>query len=170
MDRRSFLAIATATTAGLFLPSSGLVAMPRPLVSDVARACSFCHKPVADEFRILGATSGAPRICTECVQLCSEIVREPMAVSLARQRRRPPPRPSTDPDAWRQELARGGFTTSEIDALTDPPRKRVRNLHCSFCDRPQHEVRKLVAGPAVFVCDHCVRDAQTVLRWSSTVS
>jgi ATP-dependent Clp protease ATP-binding subunit ClpX len=29
-------------------------------------------------------------------------------------------------------------------------------LHCSFCGKSQHEVRKLIAGPAVFVCDECV--------------
>jgi hypothetical protein len=29
-------------------------------------------------------------------------------------------------------------------------------LHCSFCGKSQHEVRKLVAGPAVFICDECV--------------
>ena len=29
-------------------------------------------------------------------------------------------------------------------------------LYCSFCGKSQHEVRKLVAGPTVFVCDECV--------------
>ena len=29
-------------------------------------------------------------------------------------------------------------------------------LHCSFCGKSQHEVRKLVAGPAVYICDQCV--------------
>jgi hypothetical protein len=29
-------------------------------------------------------------------------------------------------------------------------------LHCSFCGKSQHEVRKLIAGPAVFICDECV--------------
>ncbi|HEX2548957.1 MAG TPA: ATP-dependent Clp protease ATP-binding subunit ClpX, partial [Gammaproteobacteria bacterium] len=29
-------------------------------------------------------------------------------------------------------------------------------LHCSFCGKSQHEVRKLIAGPAVYVCDECV--------------
>ena len=31
-----------------------------------------------------------------------------------------------------------------------------KNLHCSFCGKSQHEVRKLIAGPTVFVCDECV--------------
>jgi ClpX C4-type zinc finger len=29
-------------------------------------------------------------------------------------------------------------------------------LYCSFCGKSQHEVRKLIAGPAVFICDECV--------------
>jgi hypothetical protein len=33
---------------------------------------------------------------------------------------------------------------------------RERTLYCSFCGKSQHEVRKLVAGPAVFICDECV--------------
>jgi ATP-dependent Clp protease ATP-binding subunit ClpX len=31
-----------------------------------------------------------------------------------------------------------------------------RVLHCSFCSKSQHEVRKLIAGPSVYVCDECV--------------
>src|SRR4029078_3392221 len=31
-----------------------------------------------------------------------------------------------------------------------------RVLHCSFCGKNQHEVRKLIAGPSVYVCDECV--------------
>ena len=29
-------------------------------------------------------------------------------------------------------------------------------LYCSFCEKSQHEVRKLIAGPTVFICDECV--------------
>src|SRR5215813_13434255 len=31
-----------------------------------------------------------------------------------------------------------------------------RTLHCSFCGKSQHEVRKLIAGPTVFICDECI--------------
>ena len=30
------------------------------------------------------------------------------------------------------------------------------DLHCSFCGKSQHEVRKLIAGPAVYICDECI--------------
>ncbi len=38
------------------------------------------------------------------------------------------------------------------------PRKNSRggDLHCSFCGKSQHEVRKLIAGPAVYICDECI--------------
>jgi ATP-dependent Clp protease ATP-binding subunit ClpX len=29
-------------------------------------------------------------------------------------------------------------------------------LYCSFCGKSQHEVRKLIAGPTVFICDECI--------------
>ena len=29
-------------------------------------------------------------------------------------------------------------------------------LHCTFCGKSQHEVRKLIAGPTVFICEECV--------------
>ncbi len=38
-------------------------------------------------------------------------------------------------------------------AQTDPGPK---TLYCSFCGKSQHEVRKLIAGPSVFICDECV--------------
>ena len=34
-------------------------------------------------------------------------------------------------------------------------------LHCSFCGRPQRRVRKLIAGPGVYICDGCVTLART---------
>ncbi|HEX2859458.1 MAG TPA: ATP-dependent Clp protease ATP-binding subunit ClpX [Alphaproteobacteria bacterium] len=37
-------------------------------------------------------------------------------------------------------------------------------LYCSFCGKSQHEVRKLIAGPTVFVCDECVRLCMDIIR------
>jgi len=37
-------------------------------------------------------------------------------------------------------------------------------LNCSFCGKSQHEVRKLIAGPAVFVCDECVELCMDIIR------
>src|SRR5438093_5580277 len=37
-------------------------------------------------------------------------------------------------------------------------------LYCSFCGRSQHEVRKLIAGPTVFICDECVELCMDIIR------
>ncbi|MDP1933215.1 MAG: ClpX C4-type zinc finger protein, partial [Gammaproteobacteria bacterium] len=37
-------------------------------------------------------------------------------------------------------------------------------LYCSFCGKSQHEVRKLIAGPSVFVCDECVDLCNDIIR------
>ena len=39
-----------------------------------------------------------------------------------------------------------------------------KTLHCSFCGKSQHEVRKLIAGPSVFICDECVDLCNDILR------
>ena len=40
-------------------------------------------------------------------------------------------------------------------------------LHCSFCRKSQHIVRKLVAGPEVFICDECVEICMVIVREGS---
>jgi len=37
-------------------------------------------------------------------------------------------------------------------------------LYCSFCGKSQHEVRKLIAGPSVFICDECVELCKDIIR------
>jgi ATP-dependent Clp protease ATP-binding subunit ClpX len=37
-------------------------------------------------------------------------------------------------------------------------------LYCSFCGKSQHEVRKLIAGPSVFICDECVNLCNDIIR------
>ena len=39
-----------------------------------------------------------------------------------------------------------------------------RLLYCSFCAKSQHEVRKLIAGPSVFICDECVELCNDIIR------
>jgi ATP-dependent Clp protease ATP-binding subunit ClpX len=40
-------------------------------------------------------------------------------------------------------------------------------LYCSFCGKSQHEVRKLIAGPTVFICDECVELCNDIIREES---
>ena len=43
-------------------------------------------------------------------------------------------------------------------------------LYCSFCGKSQHEVRKLIAGPTVFICDECVELCMDIIREESKSS
>ena len=40
-------------------------------------------------------------------------------------------------------------------------------LYCSFCGKSQHEVRKLIAGPSVFICDECIQLCNDIIREES---
>jgi len=42
--------------------------------------------------------------------------------------------------------------------------KGEKLLYCSFCGKSQHEVRKLIAGPSVFVCDECIELCNDIIR------
>ncbi len=43
-------------------------------------------------------------------------------------------------------------------------------LYCSFCGKSQHEVRKLIAGPTVFICDECVELCMDIIREDNKTS
>jgi hypothetical protein len=69
-------------------------------------------------------------ICDQCIKRCNEIIAE--------EANRPEPTPETKPA---------------------PPRQHTRSnqlLRCSFCGKTQREVRKLIAGPTVYICDECI--------------
>ena len=64
-------------------------------------------------------------------------------------------------------------TGSSINCWAPPERYGMSNnngsdskntLYCSFCGKSQHEVRKLIAGPTVFICDECVELCMDIIR------
>jgi ATP-dependent Clp protease ATP-binding subunit ClpX len=46
--------------------------------------------------------------------------------------------------------------------MTDVDNKKA--LYCSFCGKKQYEVKKLIAGPTVFICDECVDLCQDIIK------
>ena len=46
--------------------------------------------------------------------------------------------------------------------------KKIKNktLYCSFCGKSQHEVRKLIAGPAVFICCECIELCADIIDYT----
>jgi len=51
---------------------------------------------------------------------------------------------------------------SDETTTTDDDKGKL--LYCSFCGKSQHEVRKLIAGPSVFICDECVDLCNDIIR------
>jgi ATP-dependent Clp protease ATP-binding subunit ClpX len=45
---------------------------------------------------------------------------------------------------------------------------KQKNLNCSFCGKPQTQVKKLIAGPEVYICDDCVRLCSDILIEDNT--
>ena len=50
----------------------------------------------------------------------------------------------------------GAFDAPVLSAAGAKASESKNTLYCSFCGKSQHEVRKLIAGPTVFICDECV--------------
>lgn len=48
--------------------------------------------------------------------------------------------------------------------MSDDKNNDDKLLYCSFCGKSQHEVKKLIAGPSVFVCDECVDLCNDIIR------
>jgi ATP-dependent Clp protease ATP-binding subunit ClpX len=48
--------------------------------------------------------------------------------------------------------------------MSKGPTDSKNTLYCSFCGKSQHEVRKLIAGPTVFICDECVELCNDIIR------
>ncbi len=52
----------------------------------------------------------------------------------------------------------------EMNKTTNGNGDSKNTLYCSFCGKSQHEVRKLIAGPTVFICDECVELCMDIIR------
>ncbi len=50
----------------------------------------------------------------------------------------------------------------------DTKKKKKENLHCSFCGKEQEQVKKLVAGPGVYICDECIELCNEIISEDST--
>ena len=51
--------------------------------------------------------------------------------------------------------------------MSDNEKNEKDKLHCSFCGKSQHEVKKLIAGPTVFICDECVDLCTDIIKEES---
>lgn len=51
--------------------------------------------------------------------------------------------------------------------MSNESEKAKKSLHCSFCGKDQYEVKKLIAGPTVFICDECVEICLDIIKEES---
>src|SRR5712675_1801032 len=69
-----------------------------------------------------------------------------------------------------RQVPEWGDRADEIERRTETRMSKVgtsdskNTLYCSFCGKSQHEVRKLIAGPTVFICDECVELCMDIIR------
>ncbi len=54
--------------------------------------------------------------------------------------------------------------------MADNEKAETEKLYCSFCGKNQHEVKKLIAGPNVFICDECVDLCTDIIKEESKTS
>ncbi len=135
--------------------------------SSSRNSCYFCGKR-EDEVAALVAGPPPLFICNECVALASDIIAEEeelFAQSV----------PAWEPteDRLRELLKQDEGLALEADGTIrrvqvikragTQREDRSLILTCSFCRKREDEVRKLIAGPTVYICDECVRRYADVL-------
>jgi len=135
--------------------------------SSSRNSCYFCGKREDEVATLVG---GPPPlfICNECVALASDIIAEEeelFAQSV----------PAWEPteDRLRELLKQDEGLALEADGTIrrvqvikragTQREDRSLILTCSFCRKREDEVRKLIAGPTVYICDECVRRYADVL-------
>jgi len=164
---------------GIWLVGTGMVRLPDTVVFAMSGSCSFCGKEAREIFGLAGVTYRNVRICDECINLCLEIIVEETEIGEKTA--------WADPDADRldegindpemlaqlvRRLAAGERGNRLINTLAKAIARsadasnvpqRSGFLECSFCDKPQDEAMKLIAGPTAYICDGCVGDAGALL-------
>jgi hypothetical protein len=129
------------------LPLSELVAEANPTVSTGSstqkggtdpRWCSFCGKSQL-EVRLLIAGLGV-YVCDRCVYLCFESIEE-----------------DEDEEVIEVPLSELVAAVEGVPGEISSTKKAAPPLRCSFCGRSQRLVRRLIAGPGVYICDRCVQ-------------
>src|ERR1700724_2663794 len=68
---------------------------------------------------------------------------------------------------WRRAIncsSAGTWRLTEIRVNKFGDKDTKNKLYCSFCGKGQHEVRKLIAGPTVFICDECVELCKDIIH------
>lgn len=178
LTRRRFIALCGMAVPGIWLAGTGLVRLPARMVFAMSGSCSFCAKAAHELFGLAGVTGTNVRVCSECIDVCFEILRDdPWRKHPAPPREEVVERVVSDglPNerSFSQQLSdrvaageRGdplvealakALNLGSEDLVLEPPEPPP--YACSFCNKSEEQGAKLIAGPTVFICDVCVGDA-----------
>jgi hypothetical protein len=183
LPRRGFLFVlgsAAATTAvGVWLPSAGLIELPRRCVLAMSGWCWFCGVSAAERFRLFAVDGGAARICDCCVDSCLDLIddgsaqqRQPAVSSRRSTRSTTLPEEHEAIARLRETLRASRWSHEEFlaqvrAALDSPPSPAAPTppllLACSFCEAERSARRKLICGPSIYICNECVSDAAALM-------
>ena len=174
----------------MWLAGHGLIQLSRDFVVELAGSCSFCGKSGHEWFALAGVPGRPARICQECVALCMDILGEEaereahVAAKEARARAQAARQAAIDAvvsgaDPLAAAALAPGRRSARTRSLEQGIEARVRRevasgsalprrhnpsgLCCSFCDRSQREVSKIIAGPNVYICDSCTGGASALI-------
>jgi hypothetical protein len=188
MRRRKFLLVCTAAATGLWMQSVGLTTLTRKVVVALSGDCSFCGHHVTDVGSMARSVGAQVRICDHCVSLCMDVLAEsgftPEDLGVERAATAATCRDAQDridTEAFLGDLLKirqateSGAYESEIDRMIasaraflerSPGARSTREstatrkaLSCTFCEAKHAEVKKLLAGPTVYICDGCIGEA-----------
>ena len=135
--------------------------------SSSRNSCYFCGKR-EDEVATLVAGPPPLFICNECVALASDIIAEEEELFAQSVHAWEPTedrlRELLKQDEGLALEADGTIRRVQVIKRAGTQREdRSLILTCSFCRKREDEVRKLIAGPTVYICDECVRRYADVL-------
>ena len=189
--RRGFLLWATAAAAGLWLPERGVVPLPRGMVVDLSRPCSFCGETGGAIQAVVGVRGRPTRICVPCLQAGFRVLDHVDAIESGQVRIEIDWARLGD-ESYHRELAarevaegwgfdrRGLIEQSPVvrihdvlDSINDfidaasaravPGRASAAGIVCSFCDVHGRNAKRMLGRARRFICDGCMGDAATAI-------
>jgi hypothetical protein len=193
LSRRRFLYLCGLAAPGIYVSGGAGFLLPNPaLAAQPDGVCSFCGRAGHRGRGLIGSAGegelgASARICSDCVELCRDIVGDvdQVAAEARTGGALTPPRLAGSPNVVEQELeeilsqaARDyGLTPHEVDRLLDRARGVIDGASnvpasqvahhfntptCSFCQAGQSAARRLIAAPMAFICDRCVASASSL--------
>ena len=114
--------------------------------------CSFCGKSQKEVEKLIAGPDVF--ICDACIEFCNHTIKEETKTSKRGPVGRSPPqrRLPRARDEFQNKPSGGG------------KRVEANEFDCSFCGKGQPEVRKLIPGPQVFICDECIELCNEIIR------